>query len=457
MIEIESAAYVALPFILLALYRRSWSFLFVIVSTPFFDLEVFYALSHQFRLPEVAILILIGHYFIFWLQEGRFRVKNSTPILLLWAFLGICALSILVLIVRPAMVQVHPYTGSYQSRLFIDLAVSSKNVSQLLLRGFFVLAVTALVVHLEEEGLPKAIRGIVFGAVAAGIFGIMYQLMVIGGLDNSLSWLVRFGFGRLPLSPGFLGPIPRMFSVPGEPGYVADYILYALSIVLTLSIIPGTNTIFCKKELLLLTPFLGVALLLSTGTTGYGGFLILMAVLAGVLVIFPNMRPPNLTAILGVVTAITGTTLLIVISITDVQIIDIISYQLRKITFQAGSGDIRIFYIIESAQIFLERPFIGVGVGSHNSTSLLFSALAETGLLGASTLVGAHLWSYRQCVGLANHGKSNMQNISIALAVAGFTLLATNLIAKSMTSLLFPWQWFSLALPIALVAIQENR
>lgn len=457
MVNVEPAVFVVLPFIILALYRRSWAFLFVVGSTPFFDLEMFYALSHQFRLPEIAIMILIGHYLIYWLREGSFQVKNSAPVLLLWAFLGVCGLSVLALVVQPAMVQVHPYFGSYQSRLFIDLAVSSKNVSQLFIRTFFVLSVTVLTIHLEKEGLREAIRGIVFGAVMAGLFGMAYQLMILSNLNGLLAILVNFGFGRLPTSPGFLGPIPRMFSMSGEPGYVADFLLYALGIVLTLSILPGQNDTFHQKELRFLTPFLGVPLLLSTGTTGYGGLVILIAVLTGVLAVFPDMRPNSLPLNPRAVIPVTGVMIILAVLAIGPQLIDIISYQVQKMTFQAGSGDIRMFYMSKSIEIFLERPVIGVGVGSHNGLSVLFTVLAETGLLGAITLMGAHMWAFRQCVGVASYEKSSTRNMSMALAVAGFTLLATHLIAKSATTLLFPWYWFSLALPIAFVTTRWER
>jgi len=455
--SVEPAAYVALPFMILALSRRSWAFLFVVASIPFFGLKMFYALSHQFILPEIAMMILMGHYSIYWLREGRFQIKNSTPVLLLWAFLGVCGLSVLALVVQPTIVQVHPYFGSYQSRLFINLGVSSKNVSQLLLRAFFVLSVTVLAIHLEKEGVREAIRGVVFGAVAAGLFGVVYQLMVLGELNTLLTILVNFGFGRLPASPEAMGPIPRMFSMPGEPGYVADFFLYALGIVLTLSILPGPNDTFNQKELRFLTPFLGAALLLSTGTTGYGGLVILITVLMGVLAVFPNMRPGSVPLNLRVATAVAGTTLILTVLTVGPQLFDIVSYQFRKMTFQAGSGNIRMFYMGKSIEIFLGRPVIGVGVGSHNGLSLLFTVLAETGLLGAIALIGAHLWPFRQCVGVANHEKPSPRNMSMALSVSGFTLLATHLIAKSATALLFPWYWFSLALPIAFVSTRWRR
>lgn len=451
MASIEPAAIVVLPLVVVAAMRRRWAFLLVVGSVPFFGLEVFVAVSHRFRLPELAILVFIGHYAVAWIRRERVDLRNATPVLLLWGFVGVSTVSVVALALHPPEVPVHPYVGTFQSRRFVDLSISSKNVTQLLLRGLFVAAVTVLAVHLDERRIREAVRGVVLGAAFVGVVGVGYQVAVMGNATFVPETLRAFGFARFVDDPGMLGPIPRMYSTVGEPGFTADYLLYGFAIATTLAVVPGPDWAFRRWELFVLSPLLGGALLSSTGTTGYGGLVILASAFVAFLALFPDVRPRHFRWY--VVTACVGGVLAVgvLFAILGPTLVDLVVVQVEKMTFQARSGTIRRFYILRSIVVFRARPIIGVGVGSHHAPSYLFTLLAETGIVGTTALIGAHLWAYRQCMGLVD-AAPRVRRPAVALAIAGNTLLATNLVAKSISSLLMPWYWFGLALPIAVIA-----
>ena len=55
---------------------------------------------------------------------------------------------------------------------------------------------------------------------------------------------------------------------------------------------------------------------------------------------------------------------------------------LSKIYGDSGSGVVRILNLQHSLDLFLSNPIIGIGYGSHRSTTLVFSLLVNIGILG---------------------------------------------------------------------------
>lgn len=455
MVSVEPVALLILPIAAVAAFRQRWAFLFVLGSVPFFAVEAVTAVSHSFNPPEIAIMVLGGHVVIGWFSDGRLELQNSKSLLWLWAFLGVAAVSVVWGVINPVSVPVHPYGSTFRSRLFVDAAVRSSYVTQLVLRAFFVFAITILTVFISRrQRIKLGVRGVVYGAVFVGMVGLLYQIAIVSGLHFVPESLQTVGFRRFPTSPGTIGPVPRMYSTAGEPGYTADYLLYGFSMTITLWLIPGDGWAFNRQELKGITGFLGIALLSSTGTTGYGGLVILALTLAGVMLLFPDLLPRNESRV-GVTAGATAILAAILVVFAGQSFIDFVMFQAEKMMFQARSGSIRMFYIRRSLGVFLSRPFFGAGVGSHSAPSYFAILLAETGLVGAGTLLGAHVWTYRQCTGLVARSDRRTRRVATALVVSSITLFGTNLLAKSIASLLFPWYWFALALPIAIVA--RNR
>lgn len=457
MVIVHPIAVIVLPLAALSVYRRRWAFLFLLFSVPFFSLEVVIAASHPFNPPEIALLVLGGHITIEAVRNSHLSLPNAQPLLLLWGFLGAATLSVIWAVVNPTSVLVHPYRLGFPTFRFVESFLTFDYVSQLLLRVFFVAAVTVICVYLvRSDQLVTAVRGVIYGAVAAGIVGIVYQAAFVLQFSALPMILEGIGFGDFPTNPGMMGPIPRMFSLPGEPGFTADLLLYALAVTTTLMLVPGPNRIFGTKEVRGLTLFLAMALLLSTGTTGYGGLVIMVPVLSGLMILFPTTRPRNSRRKILQGTAISLILVIGVFLVVGPTLLDILARQIEKLTFQTGSGSVRLRYIRRSVDVFLARPLLGVGVGAHRVPSYLMTLLAETGIVGAILLIGGQVYAFRQCAGLISRNKDDIRPAAAALAVGGTTLLVTNLIAKSISTLLMPWYWFAVALPIAYVAIHSS-
>lgn len=439
------------PIVLFALSSERVAFVLLLASVPLYNLSLFVALSHTFRLHEIAVLVLLVHQLRRWLADGQIEIPNAPPLLWLWLFLGVASLSIVWAAINPASVPVHPYDATFQSRLFVESTLSLDYISQLALRILFVVAITVLALTLRTgRRIELSIRALVYGAVFAGLVGVAYQLSIVTGTSAFVEVVNGFGFSFKPI-PGRLGPVPRMFSTTGEPGFTAGYLLYALALVLSAIVFVDGAALFDENESLILLGTLGILLALTTGTTGYGGLLILCFVVVSVLLVLPSLRSSQASRLLKLALPAVGFLLVVTMVLAGQQIADIVGRQIGKITFQSGSGNIRRFYMEKSYLVLIERPLLGAGIGSHSAPSYIFTLLAETGPVGAGVLVVSHISAFRRALSTGVARSKGSQEALVAVAVAGATLFATSLVAKSISSLILPWYWFGVALPIAAV------
>lgn len=451
--EITPAAIVVVPLALVALQRRKWSLVFLVGSAPFVSLTVVTAISHEFTPSEIILIGLIGKQVFKWLKRGSVVFDDERVSGWLVLFGVFCVLSVVYAAIRPTDVLVHPYNvGGFGTFLFEPFSFSTANITQLLLRLFFVVSVFVIAKTIEgRTEVRQIVRWLILMGLLVGSVGVIYQLTVVTNhpLAGVLRWI---GFNRFPDHPGFTGPLPRMYSLPGEPGFTADYLLFTLALAVTLFLSGEQNGILSRRESGIMAGLLFVFLLLSTGTTGYGGLVILGGILTMKVVTIDRMRTRELR------TVVVSTLVVIPIGlVSDVllfrgQLQRMVGYELGKLVFQTGSGTIRLQYMLRTLELVRVRPLLGVGVGSHHVPSLLFTVLGEVGILGLAVFIAFHLSLYRRCGWLAFYDKTSQYDIlALTLFVAGMTLFLTNLIAKSVSTLLFPWYWFSLALPMVLI------
>jgi hypothetical protein len=98
-------------------------------------------------------------------------------------------------------------------------------------------------------------------------------------------------------------------------------------------------------------------------------------------------------------------------------------------------------------EIFLQSPLLGVGYGSHRTSSLLTSLLSNVGLVGTMAFLWLNFAVFRRglraCRGASDPG---LASLAYALIVGMATLLPVMLIAKSMIALIHGWYWLLIAM-----------
>jgi len=452
--ELTPSAALFGPLLAVALLRERYAFYAFIASIPLFTIIPLQAVGHPFRLPELTLMILMYHYTRQWLRDGRIVLPNRLAVVWFLVFIGICAASVVYAsVVPPTDVLGHPYNTPFRPVKAVPLAVSFTNVTQLLLRIMFVLGVFVAAASLTDARLRFALRWSVFGAIIVGVIGVVYQLSISIGVYTPFAVLRAIGVDSFPRHPGSLSVIPRMFSLPGEPGYTADFMLLGFAVAAMSVILRGDSGILQRREAVVCTVTLGVLILLSTSSTGYGG----LVVFSGVVMLSMLLTKDRYRVRVVGVVAVAGCVLLLCgLLVTPVR--EQILYQLSKFQFEAGSGDIRSQYIRISIDVWRFRPILGVGVGSHSVPTSTFTILAETGILGLISVAVAYGAVVLQSVRSIDRARSDRQaNVLLTVVITTTTLIVTNAVAKSMVTFLFPWYILAIGAAVAASVVVKRE
>lgn len=454
---ITPAGFLLVPIVLASTRRRTWALACLLASVPFRALDLFHVASRWFSFPEVAMMGLLVSYLFHVRREREFLLPSSPPIYLLAGFLVVCVASLVHLLIDPLEAMTHTYnTGSHREFVLRPIEFSITNVTQLALRTFAIGAVIGLSVVLAEFDVRRVLRALIACALFVGAFGVFYQ--ITQEVEAYWIWELAnaFGLDIKENSGGAFGFLPRMWTPIGEPGHGASYLLYAFALTATLSFLPETR-VASRGQLRVASVVLLAVLILSTSTTGYGGLLVFGAVFLVAAIASRRIDIRSVAAVYGA--GLLGVVLLggLLSVVGGVNVVALVEPQIAKLQFEAGSGTLRARYIAMAFELFPQRPVLGIGVGSFYGASLLGTLLAETGLLGFTAFVLAHLTTYWKCLQTNRARIDERGSISIALIVASVVLLGTSILAKSISTLMFPWFWFSLALPIAISLRSDAR
>lgn len=232
--EVTPAAAIILPLAAIAAFRRWWLLAFLVATAPLHTLSVVTFLSHEFPPSEIALLLLIGRQAISWLDQQRLVIGFGSIFRWFVLFGIVSLLSVVAAALFPSNVLVHPYNiGGFGGFEFKPVRFASENVTQLFLRLFFVVGVFAIADAIKDiKEIRKLFRWFVLTGVLVGAVGIVYQLSILVDFPivTPLRWI---GFDRFVNNPARVGPLPRMYSLPGEPGFTGDYLLYAFALSVT--------------------------------------------------------------------------------------------------------------------------------------------------------------------------------------------------------------------------------
>lgn len=437
-----------------ALLSRKVAIMIFLFSIPLKELIVLDLFGRAMRPNEVVIFALGLHalYIVvtqFSIEDGK-RIMTSGRFVSIGLFGIICVISTLYAFINPPEgVTVHPYNidASFGAFAVTELELGRNNITQLIMRLFFLGAFVVVALTFKEEDIVQGIRWIVYGALAGGVIGIAYQVSVALESPAVPYFMQEIGFNRFAYPPTYAGPLPRMFSIQGEPGTVANMLLFALALLLVSVLAVNSRPIFSKVWDIVIVFMLWGLILLSTGTTGYGGLIILAGVLGGAVVAYQNLSIRRYLTGMILVVGVSGISI-VILWVLGFDIVSALSYQTSKLQFSAHSGSIRIRYLLLELELVSHRPLLGIGVGSHQSTSVFGTIVTDVGLVGLAVFCAMNLWILAEC--LLHPRQIDGHPISAMLFVAGLTLFLTNFLARDASSLYFGWYWVAIGWPLVL-------
>lgn len=440
MILVYPSAILVFPVFIALLIKRNWIKWIVILTIPFMSLKLFVFAGHYFTLPEVAILILGIERLYEWSRNDTVIYFEKTTLLLGFSFLILGTFSSLYLFTFPPdTVLTHPFnSGALDRFLIVKMMYTKNNITQSLLRIFTFISIFLLSLSFSKNEIENSVAILVPCGILVGAVGILYQLFYLADNVYLIHYANSFGFISWKTLRPFYGSIPRYYSLPGEPGSTAHYLLFLLGITVPLAI-SGDGSILTKKNAQISSILLLVFIVLSGSGTGFGGLIILTGILFTYYILIKQDADSIATHISTVFAG--GIVLLAILYLIAPDPLRMLEYIFEKLNFATGSGTLRARYILLSYDIFTNRPIIGFGFGSHYGASVFGTVLVSTGFLGLLLYLSFHGIIIRDLIRINQSVKTERRTSILALSfmVSLATLFGTMLFAKSITATLFPW------------------
>lgn len=314
--------------------------------------------------------------------------RIARPCLWLIAFLAVASLSLMMPVyIDGGLTIISPILGDDMDRA---LYFTSHNVTQLLYLIFgVVIAICVAHANLREEDRHQTERILLFSALFISGWGLFQFFCNLSGIpypdyifNNSGSMTGR-NFNET-LGPGGLR---RISSATLEPSVFAQDLLSLLPLTIPACLRRG-SILSVRADRFAAGLFI-VLLILSTASMAYLGLLVLAVVLLFMLLrtrfmsIGRAARVATVSA-LGVAAVVTVSVLTssVARSVFDLSIVNKAS---------SGSGIERLMTIVLAFGYFQKYPILGIGWGSATSHDLIVFLLANVGIVGALTFLGA-MW-----------------------------------------------------------------
>jgi hypothetical protein len=439
---------------------RRYLFWAVIASLPFFYTVVLILPFEVVRPFQFFGLLLIARQFVTIGLQGVPRVRLSVLAGLSLLFLGVLCLSLVMPVLIEGRVNVTPTSISFREyEATVPLRFSSSNLTQLIFPTFSVMLFLSLLAEMQIRPmrLLRVLKTSVLLVVPIIVSGLIYQvgLLVLG--QAFISRWFNFFTGSVDISSVInrtayrqtLGNFPRMFSLAGEPGFTALYLLFVFALLLVLSFSKFNLFHSSLQWCLLAATFLSI--MVTGSTTGYAGLAVLLLAFLFIRIL-PSRGSSSGTRLLSVLVSVVSVSLLLTVAamlaprLIGFSLVDYLSEDhLTKVAGEEGSGVTRYGTAEYGLEVFLSSPLLGVGYGSHRTTSLLITLLSNTGILGVLAFLLWHGYVlYRGLFVYQNSHNPLLTELTVGLLVALVTLLPLVTLGKSTVVFNFGWYWFVL-------------
>jgi hypothetical protein len=424
---------------LVALLRKDSATFALCFTACFFDLSVIFVGEVGISVFTLTALLFTGFVLTNKLFVSRSASASKSVLIL---FLWLCYLFISIFF--PFFVGdviVLPYTNDYLDLYYEPLRASLGSIKALFYPILYGLTALSLALHVRrKDQMNGAVNGLILGGLVVGVSGLLVQIVMFFDFDGGLNLLALLTRGDLMTDEifarvnhqSFFG-LKRMYSFAGEPGFTGNLLVLISCIALARSSNIDGVADRIKLQSKTIGLAVGVLAVLTLSTAALLGVIVTLLALA-----YIDSRN-FLTALVSLTVA---ALIVAVVALSFPPVRDyLIENHLMKIFGSSGSGGIRLLNAQLSAGLFVEHPILGLGYGSHRSTTLLLSLLVNVGLLG--TLIFFWLVGTAILRGLAFRTVSGAAyGLSIGLLVWSVTAP----ISQTGVGLLFPWIWICIGL-----------
>lgn len=354
--------------------------------------------------------------------------------------------------------------GLTQEIEFKKLRFQQSNLTQLIYPLFQIILLTLITSYItRKDYIQETYNLLLCGCVVVLITGILHIVLVhIGSVEilEILSLVMRGSDNfSVAIDDGFAG-LTRMYSWAGEPGYTSFLFLAIIGPVLG-ALLTGNYLIFkTRKWTMFIFSIFMAGIILSAGTTGYVGVIILFGFTFIASFAFSN-KEVNIKKRYLVIPIFGLILLFIVLEFaTGFSFVGYFQEEhLSKLTQLDSSGFVRFYVVSNNFQHFLESPIMGLGYGSERSLALSAFLLSNTGLAGFLSFIffGLFLMKKMWDVMKSRHSTGNQKTWALGFFISFGTMFSLMQFAKSESSLLFHYFWIITACMLALNRIFKSQ
>lgn len=431
------------------LYKKS-IYNSLVYSLFFFNVNVFEVGGTLIKPFHILALFLTLELFF----SEKLLLARETKRLVV--FLLILVVSIFMPLFLEENIYVSPMSNSQAG--FLDnlqlLKFSIFNLTQILFPIFGVLLFNIILIRSKDLGsFISTIKVINNVQTLLNINIILILGLKFLGLSIYYEQLMISAFGmkfRIIENYANLGGIAKFYSFVGEPGYTSTVLLFFICFSLSQII---TNTFYKNKWQAYRNLVITIVMLLLQGsTTGYMGIVMLVIALS-----FWSIKYFSLSRQISIFFKLSMSTiffLVVFISVLNIDVNELIQEQITKLNGDSGSGTLRLDSALFGLDIFFRSPWLGIGYGSHRTTSLLISLLTNIGIIGFGTFLYFNLTIFFKFLKIDYIVRTTpLHFVFMFLFLSFITLIPVYLIGKSTVVFMYGWYWFMLALMSSFVRL----
>jgi O-antigen ligase len=379
------------------------------------------------------------------LLRGKISIPNCGKTALVWLglFIAVTVISLSMPIWIDGRVQIpSPYLFDFTSQ---PLYLSSHNITGVLYMIYgFVFSFIIATLNQRPELYRRTLRIFLAGSVFAALWGAMEFACKFSGVPypamifNTGTSLSAQGYKEVLMDGTF-----RISSVAVEPSILAQSLLIAVAVYLPYIFTP--LVLFERTFDRIFFCILVVVLCLTTSSTAYLGFAIILALALFLLCLRRLLQPKHI-----LIFAIIPASAVLVVMSTPI-FWTILDAQLFSKASGSSAAE-RLMTINNSYEMFVQYPILGIGWASITSHDLIMNILANSGTLGLFTF-GAGMYAifralYRSIKSRpATLKVQGLMRPDFGLYIALGVTLATSVIAGFPNT--FSFFWFIVGLAIA--------
>ncbi|MFW6008412.1 MAG: O-antigen ligase family protein [archaeon] len=444
--------------IILLFFKTKFLLYAIVITSVFFNTSIINSPFLMERIQPVyyfLMLLIIKRLFLL-IKNNKILIYQKIEYSLLIFFVFVSFISLLMPLLLQNEIRVLGFDQSSfgainklpYKEISIPLQLRRTNFTQLLYLLFVSLSYFFINLEIKDKNeIIKITNLYIYSGVFITLQGLFYQFAVMTNKYSLYDYINYFLKGEfIPFNGKMMtNSIPRMYTIVGEPGYTASFLLLPI-IILFVDIFTHSKSSSIKKYILFFLLLTG--LFFSSSTTGYLGLFVLFIsyVLLNLIKLYNKYNIINLLNLIKF-----SAIIFVVIIIFSILIKNPINYlifnHLDKLKLQSGSGMVRFLHAKTSFDIFLKSPILGVGYGSHRSPSAIMTLLANTGLIGTTLFILFNVCSIRKALILKKYINNNfLKNNLYSFGLVALVYLILMIFAKSISFILFLFYWINLAL-----------